>query len=124
MEGNNMENSDNSNAKINDTESVEGTATEVEETPAEIVSVNDNDSKDEAAAENKNNFLTQGVLTIRAIVGIYVLYLAYQIITSDGEKTPLIWAAVALFIVAGSALVIMSVKHFICGEYVGGKKDI
>lgn len=73
--------------------------------------------------ENKNgkNYPTQTVLTIRAIVGGYVVYLAYQIITSKNEITPLMWAAVALFIAAGSALVIMSVKHFICGEYEGGK---
>ncbi len=72
----------------------------------------------------KTNYPTQLVLTIRTIVGAYVLYLAYQIITSGDEKTGLMWAAVGLFIVAGSALVILSVKHFICGEYEGGKKDI
>ncbi len=69
------------------------------------------------------NFPTQAVLTIRAIVGGYVIYLAYQIITSDKEISPYMWAAVALFIIAGTALVVMSVKHFICGEYVGGKRD-
>ena len=74
--------------------------------------------------ERAKNYPTQAVLTIRAIVGAYVLYLAYQIITSDNEVTPLMWAAVGLFIVAGSGLVIMSVKHFICGEYEGGKKDV
>ena len=74
--------------------------------------------------EKSNNYPTQVVLTIRTIVGAYVLYLAYQIVTSGGEKSPFIWAAVALFIVAGAGLVIMSVKHFICGEYEGGKKDI
>ncbi len=72
---------------------------------------------------NNKNYPSQTVLTIRAIVGGYVIYLAYQIITSKSETTPLMWAAIVLFIVAGSALVIMSVKHFICGEYEGGKKD-
>ncbi len=71
----------------------------------------------------KNNYPTQVVLTIRTIVGAYVIYLAYQIITSGSEITPLLWVAVAVFIVAGVGLVIMSVKHFICGEYEGGKKD-
>ncbi len=74
--------------------------------------------------QKANNYPTQVVLTIRAIVGGYVFYLAYQIITSDSEVTPLMWAAVILFFVAGAGLVIMSVKHFICGEYEGGKKDI
>ena len=73
--------------------------------------------------KNNKNYPSQTVLTIRAIVGGYVIYLAYQIITSKSETTPLMWAAIVLFIVAGSALVIMSVKHFICGEYEGGKKD-
>lgn len=72
----------------------------------------------------RNNYPTQVVLTIRTIVGAYVIYLAYQIITSDSEVTPFMWAAVALFIIAGAALVIMSVKHFIMGEYEGGKKDV
>ena len=71
-----------------------------------------------------SRFPTQTVLTIRTIVGAYVLYLAYQIITSDNEVTIPMWVAVAVFIVAGVALVIMSIKHFICGEYEGGKKDI
>lgn len=72
----------------------------------------------------KKNYPTQVVLTIRTIVGAYVIYLAYQIITSDEEVTGWMWAAVALFIVAGAALVIMSVKHFIMGEYEGGKRDV
>ena len=67
--------------------------------------------------EEQNNYPSQTVLTIRAIVGGYVMYLAYQIITSDSEKTPLIWAAVVFFIIAGAALIIMSIKHFICKEY-------
>ena len=66
---------------------------------------------------------TQVVLSIRAIVGGYLMHLAYQIITSDSEVTSLMWIAVGIFILAGAVLVIMSVKHFICGEYEGGKKD-
>lgn len=72
----------------------------------------------------KKSYPTQLVLTIRTIVGVYVVYLAYQIITSGDEKSIPIWAAVVLFIVVGSGLAIMSIKHFICGEYEGGKKDI
>ena len=74
-----------------------------------------------APEEKKNNFPTQAVLTIRAIVGGYVIYLAYQIITSGNEISAWMWAAIALFIVAGTGLVVTSVKHFICGEYEGGK---
>lgn len=73
--------------------------------------------------ESPKNYPTQTVLTIRAIVGGYVMYLAYQIITSDSTKSPWMWAAVAVLLIAGALLVIMSVKHFISGEYEGGKKD-
>ena len=80
--------------------------------------------EDKETKGSKNNYPTQIVLTIRTIVGAYVMYLAYQIITSDSEVTPFMWAAIVLFIVAGAGLVIMSVKRFITGEYEGGKKDV
>ena len=80
----------------------------------------------ETASESETSgkkYPPQMSLTIRAIVGGYVLYLAYQIATSDNEVTIPMWIAVGLFVVAGAGLVIMSIKHFICGEYEGGKKD-
>lgn len=94
-------------------------------TEADSVADNEADTGTGEVKENgsRTNFPTQAVLTIRAIVGGYVLYLAYQIITSDSEISPFMWAAVALFIIAGVALIVMSVKHFILGEYVGGKRD-
>ncbi len=78
----------------------------------------------EEQKEPEKNYPTQMNLTIRGIVGGYVAYLAYQIVTSKSEMTPLMWVAVAVFIFAGVGLVALSVKHFICGEYEGGKKDI
>ena len=75
-------------------------------------------------AEKKKTYPTQVVLTIRMIVGIYVFYLAYQIVTSPDELSVPMWAAVVLFFVAGAGLAVMSIKHFICGEYEGGKKDV
>ena len=97
-----------------------------EEKPEEIVEEEVKETIEETAEESgsKNNYPTQLVLTIRTIVGAYVMYLAYQIITSGSEITPFMWAAVVLFIVAGAGLVIMSVKRFITGEYEGGKKDV
>ncbi len=91
--------------------------TEVKETEVALTEENT-----EAAPKGKS-YPTQAVLAIRAIVGGYVMYLAYQIVTSGNEITPLMWAAVALFVIAGVVLVVMSVKHFICGEYEGGKRD-
>ena len=79
--------------------------------------------KEEASDEKSRNYPTQAALIIRAIVGGYVAYLAYQIATSKSEVTPVMWAAVAIFTVAGVGLVAMSVKHFVCGEYEGGSRD-
>ena len=73
--------------------------------------------------EKGKKYPPQMSLTIRAIVGAYVLYLAYQIATSDSEVTIPMWLAVGVFVIAGTGLVIMSIKHFICGEYEGGRKD-
>ena len=69
------------------------------------------------------SYPTQTLLAIRALVGGYVLYLAYGLFTSKDELTPLMWGAAIVFIVAGVALVVLSIKRFICGEYEGGKKD-
>ena len=69
--------------------------------------------------EKKKTYPTQTVLTIRAIVGAYVFYLAYQIATSEDAKSIPMWIVVVLFFIAGAGLVIMSVKHFIRGEYEG-----
>ena len=120
-----MENSD---SIVNDIDENTGIAqTVADETKQETADVADADktgTEEGSSEENKNNFPTQAVLTIRAIVGIYVLYLAYQIITSDSEKTPFMWVAVGIFIIAGIGLTAMSIKHFVCGEYQGGKKDL
>ncbi|MCR5672422.1 MAG: hypothetical protein K6F87_01750 [Lachnospiraceae bacterium] len=78
----------------------------------------------EEDVKSGKNYPTQVVLTIRTIVGVYVAYLAYQIITSKEEIPPLMWVPIVIFIVAGAALVITSIKHFVCGEYEGGKKDV
>ncbi|MCR5686460.1 MAG: hypothetical protein K6G58_00300 [Lachnospiraceae bacterium] len=98
-------------------ETAEGSAQNTDQAEKEAqLPVPEADDPPAPDADN-NNYPSQTVLTIRAIVGGYVMYLAYQIITSDSELTPLMWAAVILFIVAGAGLIIMSVKHFICKEY-------
>ncbi len=96
--------------------------TEVTETVTEDTQIME--TEEDVTNEQKGPvYPTQLSLTIRTIVGAYVIYLAYQIITSPDELTPFLWAGVILFIVAGSALVIMSVKRFILGEYEGGRRD-
>ena len=101
-----------------DNEEVKNETVDDETKPAEITEMTD--PKEEN--EKKKKYPSQAVLTIRAIVGAYVFYLAYQIVTSESTKSIPIWIAVVIFFAAGAGLVIMSVKHFICGEYEG-KKD-
>ena len=96
---------------------------EKEESAAEPVAEIETITETESETEKGKKYPPQMSLTIRAIVGAYVLYLAYQIATSDSEVTIPMWIAVGVFVVAGAGLVIMSIKHFICGEYEGGKKD-
>ena len=82
------------------------------------------DAGEESAAEGKkSSYPTQVALGIRAVVGAYVVYLAYQLFTSKNEMTPVMWAAAVLFIVAGVALIGFSIKHYVCGEYEGGRQD-
>ena len=104
------------NEVIEVTDAKEETA---EGTVAEVETITETDTD----ASKSKRYPPQMSLTIRAIVGAYVLYLAYQIATSDSEVTIPMWIAVGVFVVAGAGLVIMSIKHFICGEYEGGKKD-
>lgn len=101
--------------------------------PVEEAQFEELDVKEEAdiaqtpGEDNKSghsNYPTQLALAIRAIVGGYVLYLAYQLMTSENELTTLMWIFAGVFVIAGSGLVIMSIKHFLCGEYEGGKKDV
>ncbi len=108
------------NTEIIENESVEVVTPEevLEETSSESEAIPEEDAK------SGKNYPTQVVLTIRTIVGVYVAYLAYQIITSKEEIQPLMWVPIVIFIVAGAALVITSIKHFVCGEYEGGKKDV
>ena len=111
--GENRENLENTELTVEaDTEENDTVTAET----AETVETSETDAVTDAEEET-NNYPTQTVLTIRAIVGGYVLYLAYQIITSGNDITPFMWIAVAIFILAGAGLIIMSIKHFICKEY-------
>ena len=105
------------------------TADVTEETGTDMQTVTgedtaENSGEDVAAEKKKSSYPTQVALGIRAVVGAYVVYLAYQLFTSKNEMTPVMWAAAVLFIVAGVALIGFSIKHYVCGEYEGGKKDV
>jgi len=80
------------------------------------------DNKDKKA---KNPLPNQGMLAIRAIVGGYLVYLAYDILSTESTTVPRIGILLfcILFVIAGSALVVMTIRSFVKGEYIGGKAD-
>jgi hypothetical protein len=106
---------------------IENTFTEnetVEKAGGEIVeTIPESANADTKEDTSKKSYPTQTLLAIRVLIGGYVLYLAYGLFTSKDELTPLMWGAAIVFIVAGVALIVLSVKRFICGEYEGGKDE-
>ena len=80
--------------------------------------------------EEKNNnnntpkrYPTQLVLTIRVIVGAYVLYSVYEVMTSGEDKSLWMYLAVAFIAIAGTIILGWALKMLICGQYEGGKAD-
>lgn len=72
----------------------------------------------------KSKYLnTQVVLTIRVIVGGYLVYIAYGLFTSETRTLPLTFAAV-FFAIVGAVIAVWSLKHLVLGEYQGGKADV
>ncbi len=88
-----------------------------------IVTQTEEEAASEETTKKSKTLPTQTLLVIRALIGGYVLYLAYGLITSKDEKTTMIYVFTALFLVAGILLISLSIKHFICGEFEGGKAD-
>ena len=76
--------------------------------------------------ENKKKYLpNQSMLAIKAVLGGYLVYLAYDIMSTEiltGQRIGIILFCI-LFVIAGSILVITTVRSFIKGEYIGGKAD-
>ena len=89
------------------------------------------ESRDEIVEEKSENvqdtkkksYPSKGMLSIRIVVGAYILYNMYEIIVSDSEKSVLIYVLVAALTVAAGIIIVMSIIHYIKGEYSGGKAD-
>ena len=81
-----------------------------------------NDNKDKKA---KKALPTQGMLGIRLIVGGYLVYLAYDILSTESVMVPRVGIILfsILFVIAGSVIVVLTLRSFIKGEYIGGKAD-
>lgn len=85
---------------------------------------------DESARDDNHNRRkgdTKVGLTLRIVVAAYVLYLAYDLIRDFGKSTGndqvFIAIAIGVFLIAGGAILILSVKKLIRKEYVDANEE-
>ncbi len=81
--------------------------------------MNDNREK------NKKYLPNQSMLAIKAVLGGYLVYLAYDVMSTEILTGPRVGITLfcVLFVIAGIFLVITTIRSFIKGEYIGGKAD-
>ncbi len=76
---------------------------------------------------NRKKGDTKMSLTLRILVAVYVLYLAYGLIQGFGETSGndriLIAVAIGIFLAGGGAILILSVRKLIRKEYVDANED-
>ena len=76
---------------------------------------------------NRSSGDTQVGRTLRVVVALYVLYLAYGLIQGFGETSGndriLIAIAIIIFIVAGGAILFFSGRKLIRKEYMDAEED-
>ncbi len=76
---------------------------------------------------SKRNFPTQGVLSMRLIVGLYLNYLAYTLFKgrTESSMSPFaLYSFIVLFVGIGLFLCVNTIKGYTKGEYIGGKADV
>ena len=77
--------------------------------------------------DNKRPVNTKPSLILRLIAGMYLVYLAYELImglnAEEGAPTALVIVAAIIFAVLGGILAIVSAKAFLKGDFQGGIKD-
>lgn len=85
------------------------------------------DSGTDEETGNRRKGDTKVGLTLRILVAVYVLYLAYGLIQGFGETSGndriFIAIAIAIFVVAGGAILILSGRKLIRKEYVDADED-
>lgn len=76
---------------------------------------------------NRRNGDTKIGLTLRVVVAVYVLYLAYGLIQGFGETSGndriLIAIAIIVFVVSGGMILFFSGKKLIRKEYLDAEED-
>lgn len=87
-----------------------------------------NDMAKQSGDHNRRGGDTQVGLTLRVVVALYVLYLAYGLIQGFGETSGndriFIAIAIIVFIAAGGAILFFSGRKLIRKEYIDAAQDI
>lgn len=85
---------------------------------------------DESVQDSDNNRKkgdTRVGLTLRIVVAVYVLYLAYGLIQDFGKNTGndriFIAIAIGVFVIAGGAILVLSAKKLIRKEYIDANEE-
>lgn len=86
-----------------------------------------NDMGKQDSDNNRRSGDTRVGLTLRVVVALYVLYLAYSLIQGFGETSGndriFIAIAIIIFIAAGGAILFFSGRKLIRKEYVDAEED-
>lgn len=76
---------------------------------------------------NKRPTATKASLIIRLIAGMYLIYLAYELLMglgTEGAPKALVIGAAVIFAVFGIVLALVSGKDFLKGNFQGGIMDV
>lgn len=77
--------------------------------------------------KERSGLPTHRGLIFRTVAGVYLIYLAYSILTNAGEvagtEKIVFVLAVAIFVVIGAVIIISSLRAMQRGEYEGGAAD-
>lgn len=85
-----------------------------------------NKKNNEKKNEQQGTSLTSMMLIIRVVIGAYLMYMGYDLITGIGENVSMRWAFMlvgGVFIVFGFIAAILGLKDMIKGRYKGGFGD-
>lgn len=83
----------------------------------------------ETTNKTEKKLPTQMMLIVRVLVGVYLYYTVYSLISgggiaaAEGGNKIFFVLATILFVVAGAFLIVKSAKDLLAGNYEGGKLD-
>jgi len=68
----------------------------------------------------------QAMLFLRGLIGVYLIHQAIELIRDESQTVPRMGIMIfaVIFIIGGAGIVLLVIRSFMKGEYVGGKADI